>query len=259
MSPITQSRENALAFASFAAYASSMPRKPTAPPKANTRPKGTPGEARGASTRASHPRALREATTSRTTSFGATSELGDAIRRTRARGQHVGIALPRSKQPSQLPDQIALLVADALDAHARGHRVELAIQAPDPNPRQMHPTTAPTCHYLILDRNPDDELTTQQAAQALRVSRPTIIKAIDEGRLLARMVGKHRRVRIYDFNAYARAEHAARVAHAMESDRIEQELGLYEIPLPPSRAAWKALLAQPQKQQRARPSRRRGR
>ena len=219
-----------------------MPRKPTVHPKANTRPKGTPGEARGATTRASHPRALREATTSRTTSFGATSELGDAIRRTRASGQHVGIALPRSKQPSRLPDQIALLVADALDAHARGHRVELAIQAPDPNARRIGgPTPTPTCHYLILDRNPDDELTTQQAAQALRVSRPTIIKAIDEGRLLARMVGKHRRVRIYDFNAYAQAEHAARVAHAMESTRLEQEWGLHNSTDPISLAEWKRI------------------
>jgi excisionase family DNA binding protein len=181
-------------------------------------------------------------------------KLGAAIRHTRATGRAVLIALPRSPRPVPLPDPIATLLADALDAFARGHRVELAVQTAP----AMVSTGAP-CHYLILDRDPNDEITTQEAAVALRVSRPTIIKAIEEGRLAARKVGKHRRVRIYDFNAYAQAEHAARVAHAMDSDRIEQELGLYEIPLPPSRAAWKALLAQPQKKQSARASRRGGR
>ena len=186
-------------------------------------------------------------------------KLGAAIRRTRANGRPVAIALPRSAKPVPLPDAIARLLADALDAFARGHRVELAVQTAPAKAGARQLATGAPCHYLILDRDPNDEITTQEAAQALRVSRPTIIKAIEEGRLAARKVGKHRRVRIYDFNAYAQAEHAARVAHAMDSDRIEQELGLYEIPLPPSRAAWKALLAQPQKKQSARASRRGGR
>lgn len=160
----------------------------------------------------------------------------EQIRRARASGKSVGIALPRARSPLALPDELADLLADALDAHALGHRVGLVVQAHSaerPNP------------YLILDKDPNDELTTQQAAAALRVSRPTIIKAIDEGRLAARKVGKHRRVRVYDFNAYARAEHAARVAHAMESDRIEQELGLYELTLPSSREEWNSLVATP--------------
>ena len=157
---------------------------------------------------------------------------GDAIRRARSAGKVVGINLPRAPKPLPLPDELAGLLADALDAHARGHRVELVVHTA--------PGEAP-CHYLILDRDPNDELTTQQAAAALRVSRPTIIKAIEEGRLAARMIGKHRRVRIYDFNAYAQSEHAARVAHAVESTRLEQEWGLHEISPPPSIAEWKAL------------------
>lgn len=141
-----------------------------------------------------------------------------------AKGGSIAISLPRGDDPIPLPSAIATLLADALDAHAAGRRVELAIES--------IPETATTSPYLILDRADDDELTTQEAARALRVSRPTIIKAIDEGRLPARLVGKHRRVRVYDFNAFARAEQAARVRHAVASDRLEQELGLYELSLP---------------------------
>jgi excisionase family DNA binding protein len=163
-------------------------------------------------------------------------KLGAAIRHTRATGRAVSIALPRSPRPVPLPDPIATLLADALDAFARGHRVELAVQTAP----AMVSTGAP-CHYLILDRDPNDEITTQEAAVALRVSRPTIIKAIEEGRLAARKVGKHRRVRVYDFNAYAQAEHAARVAHARESTKLEQQWGLHDSTDPISPAEWKRI------------------
>jgi excisionase family DNA binding protein len=103
-------------------------------------------------------------------------------------------------------------------------------------------TASPPNPYLILDRDPNDELTTQEAAEALRVSRPTIIKAIEEGRLAGRKVGKHRRIRVYDFNAFAQAEHRVRGEYAQESDRREQAMGLYELPLPKSMNDWKRIV-----------------
>jgi excisionase family DNA binding protein len=163
---------------------------------------------------------------------------GDAIRRARSAGKSVGIAVSRAARPMLLPDELAALLADALDAHANGHRVELVVHAKTKAEAKAGAGGAHS-HYLILDRDPNEELTTQQAAEALKVSRPTIIQAIEDGRLAARKVGKHRRVRVYDFNAFARAEHATRVAHARESDRMEQELGLYDIPLPESITEWK--------------------
>lgn len=160
------------------------------------------------------------------------SPSGDEIRRARKSGRAIAVTITRSTRTIPLPDQIAALVADALDAHASGHAVRLVIDsdiASPPNP------------YLILDRDPNDELTTQEAAEALRVSRPTIIKAIEEGRLAGRKVGKHRRIRVYDFNAFAQAEHRVRGEHAQESDRREQAMGLYELPLPKSMNEWKRI------------------
>lgn len=49
------------------------------------------------------------------------------------------------------------------------------------------------------------EFTTVEAANFLNVSRPFVIKEIEEGRLRHRMVGTHRRIALEDLLAYERA------------------------------------------------------
>jgi excisionase family DNA binding protein len=49
----------------------------------------------------------------------------------------------------------------------------------------------------------EKEFTTVEAAHFLNVSRPFVIKEIEAGRLLHRMVGTHRRVAFVDLMAYA--------------------------------------------------------
>ena len=72
------------------------------------------------------------------------------------------------------------------------------------------------------------EVTTQQAAKVLNVSRPTIVKLIDDGALPSRKVGSHRRVALTELLAY-RDDMAARrhlVLDQMTADA--EDLGLYD-------------------------------
>jgi excisionase family DNA binding protein len=72
----------------------------------------------------------------------------------------------------------------------------------------------------------DDELTTQQAADILRVSRPFLIKLLEEGRMPCRRVGAHRRIPARDVLRYM-AEDRTRREQVMEKLVEETErLGL---------------------------------
>ena len=72
------------------------------------------------------------------------------------------------------------------------------------------------------------ELTTQQAANLLNVSRPFLIGLLDAGEIEYRLVGTHRRIKAASLVDYQRQDDARRRASADELTALSQELGLDE-------------------------------
>ena len=71
------------------------------------------------------------------------------------------------------------------------------------------------------------ELTTVQTAEILNVSRPFLIKLLEDGRLPYRKVGKHRRIRMEDVMSFKQTIDREReqVLDQLASDAQEQNMG----------------------------------
>lgn len=139
-------------------------------------------------------------------------------------------------------DQAAQAVAE-LTAFLRAHptptgRVRLCTEDDGPETQVVIPAVAFRFFIDVLAELANGnavtvapvhaELTTQQAADMLNVSRPYLIKLLDGERIPFRRVGNRRKVQLVDVLDYKRHDDVRRQEVLDELTREAEELGLYD-------------------------------
>lgn len=74
----------------------------------------------------------------------------------------------------------------------------------------------------------DKELTTNEAARLLNVSRPYLYRLLDEGQIPYTLTGTHRRIKLRDLLSFCKRRDATSREALAELSRLSQEYGLYE-------------------------------
>ena len=74
----------------------------------------------------------------------------------------------------------------------------------------------------------DEELTSNEAARFLNVSRPYLYRLLDEGKIPHTMIGSHRRIKFVDLLAFRQQRDTECAAALADLTRLSQEAGLYE-------------------------------
>lgn len=105
------------------------------------------------------------------------------------------------RQPVELPASVVEVLAAVLDHAQRGEHVR-----------------------VIAD---DEEITTQQAADLLNVSRPYLVGLVDRGEIPSRKVGARRRLKLADVLLYREVDQARRLQAVADLSAEAQDLGLY--------------------------------
>lgn len=136
-------------------------------------------------------------------------------------------------RPDMIPTEAdAELAATASRALAGASAESLSVRLDDGKELQLPKSVTPFLTHLLTEMAQGNavtlipvhaELTTQEAADYLNVSRPYLIKLLEQDKIPFHKVGTHRRVRFTDLEAYRRRaeeEHRAAmdelVAHAQE-------------------------------------------
>lgn len=112
------------------------------------------------------------------------------------------VSLTDGDSRAPLPPELRSLLAEVVRTMRRGQAVTIASLA--------------------------QQLTTQEAADFLGISRPTLVKLLESGGIPYEQPSRHRRVRLADVLAFQEQRRSERRAVLGELARDAQELGLYD-------------------------------
>lgn len=128
-------------------------------------------------------------------------EQADAAATALARGRVVVLPRGRKGEPVEVPASVVRVLAEVLDHARRGEAVR-----------------------VVADH---EEISTQQAADLLNVSRPYLVGLVDRGEIPSRKVGSRRRLKVSDVLLYREVDHARRLDAVKALAAEAQELGTY--------------------------------
>lgn len=121
-------------------------------------------------------------------------------------------------------------------SHHKGHSQQVAIRLQENDEAVTIPRKALELLRFILSSMAegkavslipsDSDLTTQQAADMLNVSRPHLVKLLEKGALPFQKVGSHRRIQLEDLLRYEQQQAEQRQQHLQFLAQQAQELNL---------------------------------
>lgn len=141
--------------------------------------------------------------------------------------------------PPEQRDQLSVLSRALEGFHAFESRVAPRCQLIGPN-REAIPVPEAVFHVLervveVMARGDSitvvpvgREVTTQQAADLLNVSRQYLVRLLDEERIPFRRTGRHRRVLIQDVLRFKERRDSKRRDDLRELSRLTEEIGGYD-------------------------------
>lgn len=108
----------------------------------------------------------------------------------------------------------------------RGQEIEI--------PPKMYEMMLNVAHLLarekvVLITPMDKNLTTQEAADYLGISRPTLVKLLEEGAIPFTRTGTHRRVRFENLQRYREITYAEHKRLLDELTQMSEEMGGYDV------------------------------
>jgi excisionase family DNA binding protein len=136
--------------------------------------------------------------------------------------------------PTPQDTQLAAEASRALST-LRNAEGNLKVQLADGKVLTLPSAATRLLHHLLTEMSQGNavtlipihaELTTQEAADHLGVSRPFLISLLQSGKIQFRLVGTHRRIKFSDLEAYRRAGEEARVKVMEELAAQAQDLGM---------------------------------